>query len=183
MKQYLYYSLAVLLLGSCASKPAIDYDPAADFTAYGTYAWSAQTDDFTKKSQADAPLLHQRVRESINAAVQSKGFQLVDASAADVLVSYHLAMQITGYSGSSVSFGIGGFSSRSAVGLSVGMPIGGQVIEEGTLAIIITDVKKNAVVWQGSGARRLSPSTTPEQAKAVVDEVVSEILAGYPPKK
>ncbi|MCI0505705.1 MAG: DUF4136 domain-containing protein [Gammaproteobacteria bacterium] len=183
MKQYLFYGLTVALLWSCASKPAIDFDTSADFSAYKSYAWSDQTDEQTKKSQADASLVHKRIRESIEATLQAKGMQSVDTAQADVLVTYHLSMHISGYSGSSVFFGLGSFSHHSAVGVSVGVPVSQQPIEEGTLVIDIIDAKKNSLVWQGAGARTLSRSVSPEKAQAMIDEVVKEILAGYPPKK
>jgi len=69
------------------------------------------------------------------------------------------------------------------VGLSVGVPVGGRNIEEGTLVIDMNDAKTNSLVWQGAASRQLSRSPTPEKTKAMVDEVVSEMLAGYPPKQ
>jgi hypothetical protein len=69
------------------------------------------------------------------------------------------------------------------VGVSVGVPVSQRPIEEGTLVIDIIDAKKNSLVWQGAGARTLSRSASPEKAQAMIDEVVKEILAGYPPKK
>lgn len=179
-----YFVLLSVLLWSCAgNKPSVDYDTTVDFNTYKTYAWSEKTDDTTKKSIADSPLVHQRVRESIEEQLQAKGLQRVDAAQADLMVAYHLSVAVTGHTSSSVSFGVGSYGHRSSVGLSVGVPVGGRTIEEGTLLIDIVDAKKNSVVWQGASSRQLSRSPTPEKTKAVVDEVVSEILAGYPPKK
>ncbi|WP_455365676.1 DUF4136 domain-containing protein [Kaarinaea lacus] len=178
-----YFVLLSVFLWSCAGGPSIDYDVAADFSAYKTYAWSEKTDDTTSKSMNDSPLVHKRVRESIDENLQAKGLQRVDAAQADLLVNYHLSVAVTGHTSSSVSFGVGSYGHRSSVGLSVGVPVGGRTIEEGTLLIDIVDAKKNSVVWQGASSRQLSRSPTPEKTRAIVDEVVSEILAGYPPKK
>ncbi|WP_455221325.1 DUF4136 domain-containing protein [Kaarinaea lacus] len=179
-----YFVLLNIFLWSCAgNKPSVDYDTTADFSTYKTYAWSEKTDNTTSKSMTDSPLVHKRVRESIDENLQAKGLQSADASKADLLVNYHLSVAVTGHSSSSVSFGIGSFGHHSSVGLSVGVPVGGRTIEEGTLLIDIIDAKTNSVVWQGASSRQLSSSPTPEKTKAVVDEVVGEILAGYPPKK
>ena len=176
--------MASFLLWSCAGNKAnIDYDTRVDFSAYKTYVWSEKTDDATKQSKVDSPLVHQRVRESIEENLQAKGLQRADAAQADLLVTYHLSVAVTGRTSSSVSFGVGSFGSHSSVGLSVGVPVGGRNIEEGTLVIDMIDTKTNSLVWQGAASRQLSRSPTPEKTKAMVDEVVSEMLAGYPPKQ
>ena len=178
------FLLVLILLSACAGNKAnVDYDAAADFSAYKTYAWSDKSDEATSKSRTAEPLLHKRIRESVDAAMATKNFKLVDATSADVLLTYHLSVAATGYSGSSVSFGIGSFGHSSGVGLSVGVPVSGRVVEEGTLVINIIDAKKNSVVWQGSSSRQLSRSPTPEKTRQMVDVVVNEILVAYPPKK
>ena len=179
----IYFCLVIFLLSSCAgNKPSVDYDTTVDFGTFKTYAWSDKADEPTTKSKADSPLVHQRVHESIDENLQAKGLQSVDTSQADLLVSYHLSVAVTGRTSSSVSFGVGSFGSHSSVGLSVGVPVGGRNIEEGTLVIDMTNAKTNSLVWQGAASRQLSRSPTPEKTKAAVDEVVNEILAGYPPK-
>ena len=182
-KRIIVVGLASFLLWSCAGKPSVDYDTRADFSTYKTYAWSEKTDDATKQSKVDSPLVHQRVRESIEENLQAKGLRSVEAAQADLLVSYHLSVAVTGRTSSSVSFGVGSFGSHSSVGLSVGVPVGGRNIEEGTLVIDMNDAKTNSLVWQGAASRQLSRNATPEKTKAAVDEVVSEILANYPPKQ
>ncbi|WP_455219760.1 DUF4136 domain-containing protein, partial [Kaarinaea lacus] len=184
MLRQAYFILLVLLLYACAGDRAnVDYDATANFTAYKTYAWSEKTDEATTKSQAAEPLLHKRIHDTINATLKAKGFQLVDKSHADILISYHLSVAATGYSGSSVHFGVGSFGHSSGVGLSVGVPVSGQVVEEGKLVINIIDARKDTVVWQGSSSRELSRSPTPEKTQQMVDEIVNEILTNYPPKK
>lgn len=184
MERKAYFILLMLLVSACAGDKAnVDYDATADFSAFKTYAWSDKKDEATSKSIEAYPLFHQRIRDSIDAAMKTKGFQLGDVSQADMLISYHLSVAATGYSGSSVSFGVGSFGHSSGVGLSVGVPVSGHVVEEGTLVINIIDAKKNSVVWQGSSSRELSRSPTPEKTNEMVNEVVNNILANYPPKK
>ena len=182
-KRFIFFGVVILLLSSCAGGPSIDYDVAADFSAYKTYAWSEKTDEATSKSQADSPLVHKRVRADIDENLQAKGLRSVDAAQADLLVTYHLSVAVTGHTSSSVSIGVGSFGPHSSVGLSVGAPVGGRAIKEGTLVIDLIDAKTKALVWQGSTSRKVSRSPTPEKTNAKIDEAVGEILAKYPPKK
>ena len=176
--------MTACFLWSCAgNKTNVDYDTSVDFSTYKTYALSEKTDEQTNKSRIDTPLVHQRVHESIDAGLTSKGLHSVDLSQADILVTYHLSVAVTGHSGSSLSLGFGSYSQRSSAGVSVGVPLGSHPIEEGTLVIYIVDAKKNSVVWQNAASRQLSRSSTPEKTRAAIDEVVNGILAGYPPKK
>jgi hypothetical protein len=188
MKYYLYYLLLVLLMSACAGNKAnVDFDPAVDFSTYKTFAWSNSTDEATTKSKTATPLVHQRVRESIEATLNTRGFQTVDVAKADMLVTYHLSVAVTGHTSSSVSVGIGrssfGSSGRASIGVSGSVPIGGRTVQEGTMVIALIDAKTNSVIWQGSSSRQLSRSPTPEKQQAMINEVVNEILANFPPKK
>jgi len=178
------FIILIFLVSACAGNKAnVDYDSTAEFSDFKTYAWSDKTDEATSKSREAYPLFHQRIRESIEATMKTKGFKSIDAAQADVLIAYHLSVAATGYTGSSVSFGVGSFGHGSGVGLSASVPVSGQIVEEGTLVINIVDAKKNSVVWQGSSSRELSRSPTPEKTQEMVNEVVNEILVNYPPKK
>lgn len=188
MTRYIYHFLVVLLVSGCASNGAnVDFDPSADFSAFKTFAWSESTDDATSKSITATPLVHQRVRESIESTLQSKGIQSVDAATADMLVTYHLSVAVTGHTSSSVSVGVGrsrgGGGTRSSIGISGSVPVGGRTVQEGTMVIVLIDTKTNSVIWEGSSSRQLSRSSTPESQQALVNEVVNEILANFPPKK
>ena len=182
-KRVIYHCWILCLLCSCAAnKSNPDYDSSVDFASYTTYAWSDKTDEQTTKSRLDSPLLHQQVRESIESELNAKGLKKTPTGSADVLLAYHLSVATSSQPAGRVSLGIGRFSGGSSVGLSVGVPVGGRVVEEGTLAIDMIDSKTNSVVWRGFASRKLaSQSPSPEQAEAKVDEVVKEILAKYPP--
>jgi len=188
MKRYVIHILLVLLISGCASNGAnVDFDPSIDFSAFKSFAWSEATDEATNKSITATPLVHQRVRESVETSLTSKGLQIVEAAQADMLITYHLSVAVTGHTSSSVSVGVGrsrgGGGSRSSIGVSGSVPVGGRTVQEGTLVLVMIDAKTNSVIWQGSSSRQLSRSSTPESQQALVNEVVNEILANYPPKK
>ena len=70
---------------STGNKANVDYDAAADFSTYRTYAWTDTTDEATSKSKTAEPLLHKRIRESVDATMATKNIKLVDAASADGL--------------------------------------------------------------------------------------------------
>ena len=47
--------------------------------------------------------------------------------------------------------------------------------------IDLLDAKSKDLLWQGWGARTVSQDTDPERLSALINEVVAEILANYPP--
>ena len=188
MKNHLYFFLFVLSVSGCASNNAnVDYDTAIDFNAIKSFAWSEKSDEATDKSKAATPLVHKRVTESIETVLKSKGLKKVDAAQADMLITYHLSVAVTGQTSSSVSVGFGRSRYGSGIGTSVGVstsvPVGGRTVKEGTLVVMMMDTKTNSVIWQGSSSRQLSRSPTPEKTQAQIDDVVNEILEKYPPKK
>jgi hypothetical protein len=177
--------LMVGLLCSCAAtKPNVDYDTEANFSSYKTYALSEVSDEKTAKSRIDSPLVHQRVRESIESQLDAKGLKKVDRAQADILIAYHLSTAAVGHTGATMSLGVGRSTGRSSLGVSVGVPLGQRVVEEGTLVIDIIDSKTNTMVWRGVASRRLSQGqVSAEQAKTTIDGTVEEILMNYPPKQ
>ena len=188
MKRFATSFLLVLFISGCASNGAnYDFDTAFDFSAIKSFAWSESTDEATSKSITATPLVHQQVRESIEANLNAKGLQNVDAASADMLVTYHLSVAVTGHTSSSVSVGIGrsrgGGGTRSSIGISGSVPVGGRAVQEGTMVIALIDAKSNSVIWEGSSSRQLARSSSPEQQQALVNEVVNEILVNFPPKK
>ena len=188
MKHFVICFLLVFFISGCASNGSnVDYDTAFNFSTIKSFALSDSTDEATSKSITATPLVHQRVRESIETNLKGKGLQSVAADQADMLVTYHLSVAVTGHTSSSVSVGIGrsrgGGGTRSSIGLSGSVPVGGRTVQEGTMVIAMIDAKTNSVIWQSSSSRQLSRTTSPERQQALVNEVVNEILANFPPKK
>jgi hypothetical protein len=185
LKYIFLLSIAGFLLVSCAANNQnVNYDATVNFSDYKTFAWLEKTDEVTAQSRINKPQVHQEVRRSIEAGLTHKGLKKIESSKADVLVAYHLSVTATRGSNASLSLGMGRYSSRSSVGVSVGVPIGGRVVEEGTLVIDLLDSKKKSLVWQGIATRRLSSGQLEQsQLKSKIDSTVNEILSNYPPGK
>src|SRR5258707_8849539 len=81
-----FFSIAMLLVltsASFAQQTKTDYDHDANFGQYKTYSW--------EKVQTQDPLLVDRIKEAVNAALTAKGWTPVE-SGGDVAV---VAMEMT----------------------------------------------------------------------------------------
>src|SRR5258707_15210202 len=82
----IFFSIAMLLVltaASFAQQVKTDYDHSANFGQYKTYSW--------EKVQTKDPLLVDRIKDAVNAALTAKGWTQVD-SGGDVSVA---AVEIT----------------------------------------------------------------------------------------
>ena len=79
----------VALIGTVALAQTVnyDFDRAANFAKYKTYAW-------TRGTELSDPLSHQRVVRSIESQLGLKGLNKADVgSAPDLLVAYHTSFE------------------------------------------------------------------------------------------
>src|SRR6266566_8029516 len=86
MQHKIFASVGIALLAATASfaqQVKTDYDRSADFGQYKTYSW--------EKVQTKDPLLVERIKNAVNAALAAKGWTQVDSDG-DVSV---VAMEIT----------------------------------------------------------------------------------------
>ncbi|MCG6887384.1 MAG: DUF4136 domain-containing protein [Proteobacteria bacterium] len=176
--------LAVLaiLVSACAASVNVDYDQSYDFAKVKTFTI---VDHPTKKSgnpQIDNELIAKRVVAAISKNMSAKGYTAT-ADNPDVKVDYFIT-QKTGISASqsSVSFGLGRYGSHGGVGMGYTVPVGeAQTYEEGTLTINIVNTKDNALLWTGSSSQILGENQTPETIDQNINNIVSTILAKFPP--
>ncbi len=87
MRRFLLLAAVALLIpmGVLAQKVATDYDHAANFSGFKTYAWA-------KGTPAKNGLMDQRIVAGIDSHLSAKGLQKVDnPETADILVIYHVA--------------------------------------------------------------------------------------------
>jgi hypothetical protein len=169
--------LSAMLLACSAVKTSSDYDPSANFTSYQTYGWLPDPPP-TGHPRADNPLLHERVRNSIDRALAAKGFRRSEDP--DILVTYHLSAQQkldvrTYYDTYYGPYGYGVSIPDTEV----------RPYEEGTLIVDVVDARAKKVVWRGYGSRRLkepSGQQDPAELQKRVDETVDETLAKFPPQ-
>lgn len=175
-----------LLLGfalGCASTRAYsDFDPNARFDTYKTFAWltpEAAPSQVQPGSPNLDPLLARRIRDTIDAHLEAKGYQRVpDREASDFVVSFSVGSREKISVQSTPSMGAGGWYGR--YGGWYASSVSARSYTEGTLAIDIFDGKSHQAVWHGWASKRISD--TADRAKLVA-EVVGAILAKFPPQR
>lgn len=159
----------VLLMTSCTSvRVASDYDKAADFISYKTFAFFKTGIDKAEISDLDK----RRILRAVEVELIAKGF--TKSENPDLLVSIFTKSRekINIHNGFG-SYGYGwGWSPWY---------YNGQVSSstEGSLYIDLIDANKKELVWQGIGKGYISQSM--KQKEERIKEFVMKIMEKYPP--
>ena len=174
--------LATVLLAGCAGfKVTDDYDPSADFSQYGGYAWLPRPDPTEAAAvRPDDGLLRQRIERAVDESLSAKGLRRVESAAdATLLVTEHISVEqklrvnTTNYG---YGYGRWGYYGGGYTDTTV------DQYEEGTLILDFIDAKTKQLVWRGMAQSRLKEMSTPEEREARVRAAVAAILEKYPPK-
>ena len=171
--------LAIFLLASCTSvRLGLDYDTSTDFSSLKTFAWhpeSLREDDKNLQN----PLMDARIRTAIEETLISKGYRKVVLDSADFLVGFHFSVEKKlDVNTMNATFGY----SRYGRGGSIGYQTSVSEYDEGIIVIDIAEAETKALVWRGSGSRRVGTSNDPDKVTEKVNRAVSEILSQFPPK-
>ena len=176
----------ILFLTACATqKPNYDYLAGSDFGNYSTYAWLSVDKASADNHRSKNPLIDQRIVDAIDNALAAKGLRKV-SDISDILINYHVSVsqQEQQQPRGRVSIGSSRYSGSSSLGFAVSVPVGGtRTYQEGTLVIDMIAADSKQLLWQGWGSRTVRQDTDPERMTALINEVVGEILANYPPAK
>jgi Domain of unknown function (DUF4136) len=167
-------SVWLSLLGTIALAQSVsyDYDRAANFSSYKTYAW-------TRGTELTDDLNHARVVRAIDAALVTKGLARVEPSAnPDVLVAYHASfdknLEITGSAHGWGPFDLGGDRWGSARV---------QPVLVGTLVVDISDARTNASVWRSLASSDIRPTDKPQSRDKKIAKATEKMFRNYPPKR
>jgi len=162
--------LLLFVFTSCSTvKVVSDYDSKTDFSQYKTFAFYKPGIDKAKISDLDK----KRIMREIEANLTAKGITL--SNEPDMLVSIFTKERerIDVYNNHGYGYGYryGGWYGGGTYASST---------TEGTLFIDFIDNKKNELFWQGIGVGDLVMSSV-EKKEARIKEIVTKILAQYPP--
>jgi hypothetical protein len=154
-----------------AQSVAYDYDRAANYSKFKTYAW-------TRGTELTDELNHTRIVRAIDAALVGKGLVRVESSAnPDVLVAYHASfeknLEITGSAHGWGPIGLGGDRFGSARV---------QPVVVGTLVVDISDARTRAVVWRSLASSDIKPTDKPETRDKKIAKATEKMFRNYPPK-
>jgi hypothetical protein len=172
--------VATYLLGAClallgtvalAQSVTYDFDRAANFSKYKTYAW-------TRGTELTDELNHARAIRAIDAALVAKGLSRVEPGASpDVLVAYHASfeknLEITGSAHGWGPFGLGGDRWGSATV---------QPVLIGTLVIDISDARTSAIVWRSLASSDIRATDKPATRDKKIAKAMEKMFLNYPPK-
>ncbi len=174
MKKYFILGLAALTLGLTSCSPfqvKSDYAETANFNMYKTY--KLRVDDL-KLNDLDKD----RVLNELSKQLQTKGLSVADNP--DLIINVKAKhKQITdiqnsrpygmyGYGG---PWGWGGGFNRTWT----------NNYNQGSLVIDLIDAKTQKLVWQGVGSGISVDS--PKQKQKQIPEIVTDIMANYPPQR
>lgn len=158
----------ILLLASAsfAQQVQTDYDRSANFAKYKTYSWE-------KVSTRD-PLIIDRIKSSVNAAMAAKGWTEVPSGGDAALVAMETTRDRktldTFYNGFGRGWRWGGFGDATTTV---------QTYQVGTLVVDIFDANAKKLIWRGSASGTLS-NNSDKNIKAL-DKGVSKMFKNFPP--
>lgn len=178
--------MLLLLIGSLSTgcsgvKVGQDYWQGQDFSRYTYYRWQPQPPVSSRDIRANSPLLQQRFRQAIDAALAQRGYR--QAATADFLVSYEYEVRSRfdpDPFDTSVAVGFGRYHNYGAVGIGSGY--GYRQYDVGILAIDFTDARTGGPIWRGTGSQLNIGQTNPQRTGAYVNRLVDAILAQFPPQ-
>ncbi len=183
--------LMLITLGACSSNPpVIDYDPAVSFTKYKTFAFIGEHPLLRAEgAEGASPLLEGRLMQTTENILSARGFKrIADRESADMAVGFTLGgrekIQVNSYPEPYRPY-YGGYGRGWSGGYYGGAYGGSQTTvrqyTEGQLVIDIYDVAEHKPIWHGSIKKRITDKMQ-ENPQETVDEIVSTILANFPPQ-
>ncbi len=166
--------LALPAIAAAGKNSGTKFDPAADFSGYGTYDWVEET----KRQPEDSPLAlggpaDTAIRNSIDRQLAAQGFSPATGGEADFLVTYDGALiPVTDIEGL-----------RHDIGGGVSWVMDGSIrsYQKGTLLIEVRDAGTGETVWSAWTEEKVRDPENPDQGR--VDRIVKKLLKKFPPKR
>ena len=175
MVRFLMAALVTLTMAGCASNVVTDYNSAAVFGDYSSWAFAPGAG-----SSSFISLDGNRVQTAVEREMDSKTMKKVEVSEADLLVSWRIVEEER-LEQSGVGVGLGFGTGNFGWGLSSPPPV--REVKEGKLVVELVDKSTEEVVWRAASRRYLNENQSPETRSKLIDEVVAEMFTKYPPAK
>lgn len=166
--------LAALLLAGCSSvRTNVDYDRAADFSAYHTFA-------FKDVNTSQSPLSLRRVKGAIERTLASRGLSKADGKP-DLWVALHTRTRNqTRVTTWDAGWGWG-WRWRGPFWNTGHVYV--EQIPIGTLMVDLVDTKAKELVWRGMASRVVDADETAKTRDEKVQEAIDKLFEGFPPRK
>ena len=183
---------AIALTAACNTLPRIgyDFDPAADFSAYRTYAWMPGPQAKTGDRRVDNSAVDIRIRTAVDTRLRLKGYAPSPDGKPDFFLTYHagvkeLAADSTSQFLDPTMAGIP--FSMSADTRNMGKPRQEPEAKidprlSGSLLVDVIDAETNKLVWRGTAAGEVDPGLTSQERDARMRAIVEKMFSHFPPK-
>jgi len=164
------FGLLALLLGACASMDVqTDYDRAADFSRYTTYAW-------VKVPQTHNPLMAERIMAAVDGQLSAKGWRKVAEGQADVAIDARVTAHENERVDTYYSGGPGFYGRWGGMGMASSTVTTYTV---GTLVVDMFDAKTKQAIWRGTASDTVSDN--PQKNAQLIQEGVQKMFQTFPP--
>ena len=171
--------------GCMGPKVRTDFDPAADFTTFRTYAFAGLT-DLNQGGVLNNSLLRKRLEQMVGEQLSSKGLRQVGLDEhPDLRVHYWVIIKdkqrvqstgpMVGPYGGRIGYGGGPYGQSGQGGVTT------VDYEEGTLIVDLVTPSHDELVWRGSIVSTLADSK--EENIQMVNKAIAKAFEDYPPKR
>ncbi len=164
-------TLVSLLLVSCGSAVAVDYEKNHEWEMYKSYQY------YREMNSGLNQLDDVRVMKAIDSTLKQKEFIRTDYN------SYWIAFFVEeslSNSRNTIGVGLGSGGGGISVGGGVGIPIGGKVINQ---RITIEVRGGDELVWQAVYNGELKEKATPAKKEAYYNKIIPMMLQDFPPEQ
>jgi hypothetical protein len=182
MKYFILGFLAVLL-ASCGSIVAVDYEPDTDWRKYQIYQFSQAHTGKGGEPQAPSGLSQLddlRIMRAIDSLLPRPEYQRSDYN--QFYIDFYVDEQLS-ESRNTLGIGVGSGGGNVSVGGGIGIPIGGKVINQRLTLEFIDATMGQKLIWQAVYDGELKEKATPAQKDAYYNKVIAKMLKGFPPQK
>ena len=168
-----FFLLSLFLAGCSGLDVQATRDPAANFNAYRTYAWSG-----IELPPDEDPELTTRLRAAVDAELGDRGLTSASSDRAHLLVHAHLTVETVTSETLNQRYRDPRVRGPGTGGL--GPEWYAFEYERGTLVIDLVDRVRAKPVWRGSARAEIDRSANPQQRRGRATAVVHQIFERYP---
>jgi hypothetical protein len=163
---------ATVSMAGCAStRVNASLERGMDFTRYSSYTWAADSRFSTGDPRLDNnELFENRLRGTVERVLAVRGFEKASTATAGLVIHYH----------ASVNQRIDVNALDQQYGYCDGCRP--SIYDAGTITLDFVDAATNKLVWRGWSEGTLDGIDNQAAIEARVDDAVSKILQGLPPR-
>jgi len=157
---------------ACGATVAVDYDVAKDFSNYKTYDFYPTID--SGLSELD----ERRIEKAVDSILRRNGF--VKSQHPDLWINYY-GHEFLAPVRSTIGIGVGTGGSNGSVGVSGGIPVGTDEIQQ-LLTFDLVDAGADELVWQAVLDGRFKEYASPNQKRKYYLNGIEKVFSKFPPK-